>query len=187
MNFGNQTSIAQLQKSWYWYLLLGIGLVVLGTLAIIFSYTATIFSVLALAGFLLIIGIVELVQAFKMRFWKKFFLHLILAILYLLAGGFILANPTLNAITLTLLLAFFFAVSGLAKIIFALAYNLPHQGWIILSGMISLLLGILIWQQWPVSGLWAIGLFVGIDVLFTGWSWIVLALAVKSIKTSSRH
>jgi len=85
----------------------------------------------------------------------------------------------LNAVTLTLLLAFFFAISGIAKIIFALAYDPPHRGWIIFNGILSILLGILIWHQWPVSGLWVIGLFVGIDALFTGWSWIILASTIK--------
>jgi uncharacterized membrane protein HdeD (DUF308 family) len=182
MNIGNETVVARLSKNWYWYLFLGISLVVFGTLAILFSYTATIFSVIYLAGLLLIVGVIELVQAFKMRFWNKFFLHLILAILYLAAGGFILTNPALNAIYLTLLLALFFVCSGLLKIFFALTHKLPHRGWIILSGGLSLLLGILIWQQWPVSGLWVIGFFVGIDALFTGWSWIMLALMAKRLK-----
>jgi uncharacterized membrane protein HdeD (DUF308 family) len=178
----NQMITAQLHKNWYWYLLLGIGLVVIGTLAMFFSYTATIFSIIYLAALLVGIGIFEVVQAAKSRFWDRFFLHLILAALYLLAGGFMLANPELNAITLTLLLAFFFAISGIFKIIFALAYRVPHRGWIIVSGILSLVLAFLIWQQWPVSGLWTIGLFVGIDAIFTGWSWIVLALMAKNLK-----
>ena len=182
MYVNNQNIAAQLHKNWHWYLLFGIGLVVLGTLAMLFSYTATIFSVIYIAGFLLVVGAVEVVQAFKMRFWSKFFLHLILGVLYLLAGGFILMNPAYNAITLTLLLAIFFAISGMFKILFALASNLPHRGWLILNGVLSLLLGLLIWQQWPVSGLWAIGLFVGIDVVFTGWSWIMLSLAARRLK-----
>jgi uncharacterized membrane protein HdeD (DUF308 family) len=182
MNIDNQTVAAQLHRNWRWYLLLGIGLIALGTIAMLFSYTATIFSVITLAGLLIGIGIFELVQAFKMRFWDKFLLHLILAALYLLAGGYMFMNPELNAITLTLLLAFFFAVSGIIKIIFALAYNLPHRGWIILSGALSLLLGFLIWQQWPVSGLWTIGLFLGIDAIFVGWSWIIIALRAKNLK-----
>ncbi len=182
MNFGTGRVAQQLHKNWHWYLVLGIALIALGTLAILFSYTATLFSVIYLAGFLVVVGVVEVVQAFKMRFWSKFFLHLILGGLYLLAGGYILMNPTLNAITLTLLLAAFFAISGLFKVIFALAYAVPHCGWMIFNGALSILLGVLIWQQWPVSGLWVIGLFVGIDAVFTGWSWIMLALAAKRLK-----
>lgn len=182
MNISNQAVVAQLHKNWRWYFLLGIGLVVLGTLAVLFSYTATIFSVITLAGLLIGVGIFELVQACKMRFWDKFFLHLILAALYLIAGVYMFINPMINAITLTLLLAFFFAISGVFKIIFALAYNLPHRAWIIVSGALSLLLGFLIWQQWPSSGLWTIGMFLGIDTIFVGWSWIIIAWHAKSLK-----
>lgn len=181
MNFDNQAVIAQLQKNRHLYLGLGIGLVVLGTLAMLFTYTATLFSIIYLAGFLLIIGAFEAAQAFKMHFWSKFFLHFILAALYLFVGSFMLLNPTLNAITLTLFLAFFFAVSGFLRIIFALAHDLPHRGWIIFNGILSIVLGFLIWQQWPASGLWTIGLFVGINAIFTGWSWIMLASKVKAI------
>lgn len=180
MLLDNQALTEQLYKNRHWYLFLGICLVALGTLAILFSYSATIFTMIYLAVFLLIIGGIEVVQAFKMQFWSKFFLHLILATLYLAAGGFMLANPELNAITLTLLLAAFFVISGIAKVIYALAYDPPHRGWVILNGALTLLLGILIWYQWPRSGYWMIGLFIGIDAIFTGWSWIVLALTVKS-------
>ena len=182
MNFDNQAIMAQLQKNHHLYLGLGIGLVALGTLAILFAYTATLFSIIYLAGFFLAIGAFEVVQAFKMHFWSKFFLHAILAALYLFVGGFMLWNPMLNAITLTLFLAFFFALSGFLRIIFALAHDLPHRGWIIFNGIISIVLGFLIWQQWPASGLWVIGLFVGINAIFTGWSLIILASQVKKIK-----
>jgi len=62
--------------------------------------------------------------------------------------------------------------------------NLPHKGWLVFNGALSVLLAVLLWQQWPLSGLWAIGLFVGIDVLLTGWSWIALALMAKTFKPS---
>ena len=180
MHIDNQTLITQFNKNRHWYLLLGIGLVALGTLAVMFSYTATIVSVIYLAFFLLTFGGIEIFQAFKMQLWNKFFLHLLPGALYIATGAFMLWQPALNAITLTLLLACFFAVSGIAKIIFALKYNPPHRGWIIFNGTITLLLGIMIWYQWPASGLWTIGLFVGIDALLTGWSWIILSLTLKN-------
>lgn len=179
MNFTDQIVAEQIYKNRNWYLALGIALVALGSFAIFFAYTATIVSVIWLASILIVVGLIELVQAFKMRFWSKFFLHLILAALYIIAGGYMLINPMLNAVTLTLILAFFFLISGLFKILYALAYDPPHRGWVILNGALSLLLGILIWYQWPASGFWVIGLFMGIDAIFTGWSWIILSLAAK--------
>lgn len=171
----------QLKKNANWFLTLGIGLVVLGTLALIFSYTSTIFSVMYFGILLTIMGIFEGIKAFKLSQWSSFFLHLFLGILYTLTGLFIISNPLVNAITLTLFIAIFFVISGISRIIFALVKHVPHQNWLILNGIITLLLGILIWAQWPVSGLWIIGMFFGIDAIFTGWTWIMLSLAAKKI------
>ena len=61
-------------------------------------------------------------------------------------------------------------------------YKFPHWGWILAGGVINLILGILIWQQWPEAAFWVIGLFVGIDLIFTGWTWVILSLAIKNLK-----
>lgn len=175
-------SIKQLQENWAWYFALGIGLVTLGTLAIIYSFTSTIFSMIYLGILLIIVGIFEGIQSFKMSLWNNFFLHLFLSILYLVSGFFIVLYPEVNALSLTLLLAIFFAVSGIVKVVFSLTHNIPHKIWLILNGALTLILGILIWNQWPSSGLWVIGTLVGIDILFTGWTWIMLALKAKTLK-----
>jgi uncharacterized membrane protein HdeD (DUF308 family) len=177
----NAAALQQLQRNWMWYLLFGIALVILGALAVVFSYTSTIFSVMYIGGFLVVTGIIEAVQSFKLRLWSRFFLHAILGILYTVAGVFLLMNPAFNAINLTLLLAIFFVISGIFKIVFGLSSKVPHQGWVIFNGVMTILLGLLLWQQWPLSGYWAIGLFVGIDMLFTGWAWIALAMTAKSM------
>lgn len=176
-------AMQQLHKNWHWYLLFGIALAVLGSLAIFFSYTSTIFSIIYIGAFLVVAGVVEAVQSFKLRLWSRFFLHAILGVLYFVAGVFLLMNPAFNAISLTLLLAIFFVISGIFKMVFALSSTIPHKGWIVFNGAITLLLGILIWQQWPISGLWVIGLFVGIDMIFTGWAWIALAMMAKRLGT----
>lgn len=182
----NSQCLAQLKENSTWYLLLGIGLVILGTLALFFSYTTTVFSVVYLGLLLMTVGVFEIVQAFKVSFWSTFFLHLFLGILFFVGGLFMVLNPTLNAINLTLFLAFFFIVSGILKIIFSFAKNLPHKFWLVLNGIITVILGVLIWQQWPYSGLWVIGMFVGIDAIFTGWTWIMLSLAAKKMNGSKR-
>lgn len=171
----------QLKQNANWFLTLGIGLVVLGTLALMFAYTSTIFSVMYFGILLTIMGVFEGIKAFKLSQWGSFFLHLFLGVLYTLCGLFIIANPLVNAITLTLFLALFFVISGISRIIFALAKHVPHKNWLLLNGIITTLLGIFIWAQWPVSGLWVIGAFVGIDAIFTGWTWIMLSLTAKKI------
>ncbi len=183
----NPQCIAQLKENSTWYLLLGIGLVVLGTLAMIFAYTSTVFSVIYLGLLLMTVGGFEAFQAFKMSRWSLFFLHLILGILFIVGGFFMVMDPTVNAINLTLFLAIFFVVSGILKIIFAFAKHIPHKFWLVLNGVLTLVLGVLIWKQWPYSGLWVIGMFVGIDTIFTGWTWIMLSLAAKKMISLPTH
>jgi uncharacterized membrane protein HdeD (DUF308 family) len=83
---------------------------------------------------------------------------------------------------MTLLLACALMVGGLFRIIGSLMYQFPHWGWTLAGGIINLILGVLIWQQWPATALWVIGLFVGIDLIFTGWTWVMLALALKNVQ-----
>lgn len=186
----NEKTIQQIQEHKKSFLLLGISLIVLGTLATIFAYSSTIFSVIYLGIFLIILGIFEGVQSFTLSRWSNFFLHLFLGVLYTVGGFFIVINPTANAVSLTLLLAIFFVVSGILKVVFALSKNVPHKGWLALNGVVTFILGALIWYQWPLSGLWVIGMLVGIDAVFTGWTLIMLSMASKKLgknSTSPHH
>lgn len=187
MNTQQLHSLNQLRENRGWYLALGISLVVLGTLAIFYSYVSTIFSVIYFGAFLSILGIFEGIQALKMRKWGTFFLHLILSALFIIGGAYIALFPTINAISLTLLLAAFLIASGILKIIFSFDRTIPYKGWLVLNGISSLLLGILIWLQWPLSGLWVIGLLTGIDAIFTGWAWIMLAISAKKLTPVGNH
>lgn len=180
--FADSHSIKQLQENWGWYLALGISLVVLGTLAVLFSYTTTIFSLIYLGVFLMVIGLFEIIQSCTLNKWSTFFLHLFLGILYMVGGFFMLANPMLNALTLTLMMAFFFMVSGISKTVFAAIRPVPHRGWLILNGITSFILGFLVWKEWPFSGFWFIGMLVGIDTIITGWTLIMLSYSAKTIK-----
>jgi len=177
-------ALAQLHNNWGWFLAFGVSLMFLGMLALSFSFMSTLFSVLYLGGFLIIQGLLEAVHAFKMRTFGYFLLHGILGVLYCIAGVYVLHNPAANAVALTLLLAWFFIISGALKVLFSFFKNVPHAGWLTANGIITLLLGILIWQQWPASGLWVLGMFLGIDTLFTGLNWIIFAFAAKKIITS---
>lgn len=176
-----EQGLKQLQQNWQWYFALGIGLVILGTLAIIFSTVSTLFSVLYLGAFFISVGIFEGIKAVKINKWGSFLLHLLLSILYVIGGLGMIFYPTINALTLTLFLAFFFIAAGIFRLIVVFTQPLPHKEWIAVNGILSIFLGILIWQQWPASGFWALGMLVGIDVLFTGWTWIVLSLRAKNI------
>jgi len=176
--FNNELTPAaekQLRENKGWFHMLGIGLIALGTLAIVFSLTSTLITVMFIGLCMAIFGAFEAIKAFKMSQWSNFFLHLFLGLLYLVGGAFTAFNPTINALSLTMLLSIFFVVAGLLRVYFALTNKLPNRFAALLNGILTIVLGGLLWYQWPVSGLWAIGTLLGIDAIVTGWNWIMLS------------
>lgn len=91
-------------------------------------------------------------------------------------------NPKASATSLTLILGIFFVLSGLLRIIFSMVRDSPHRGWLFINGILTLILGILIWYEWPYSGLWVIGTLVGIDTIINGWTWVMLSLIARKLK-----
>jgi uncharacterized membrane protein HdeD (DUF308 family) len=170
-----------LSRNWGWLLALGILMIVLGALAIAAPYGATLAVQFALGWILVIGGIAEAIHAFMARGWGGFLLELLSAILYLVVGVLLLVNPVGGALALTIVLAVFLIVEGIFKIMMAMRVR-DHRGWgwLLASGVLSVILGVLIWAEWPASGLWVIGLLVGIQLLFTGWSLVMLALAARA-------
>jgi uncharacterized membrane protein HdeD (DUF308 family) len=176
---------ASLGRRWWLLLALGLVSVVIGVLAIVYPEIATWKVVVVLGVLLVIAGIAQVVHAVLVRNLRGVALHLLGAALYLIVGLFILEDPDRAAVVLTLLLAAAFFVGGGLRIVFSLADAFPAWPWVLLNGVVNLILGVLIWRGWPESSLWVIGLFVGIDLLFHGWSWIMLALAVRRFSAAA--
>lgn len=182
MNHGLHTvGLDDLKRSWGWFLGLGLFLIILGTIALGSSVLMTLASVVLFGCLLIAGGSLAIAHAFLRKRWGGFFLDLFIGILYDAGGFFLVAHPEEAAITLTLLIALFLLIGGLLRIFVALTVPLHHRGWLLLNGIVTLLMGILIWRQWPLSGLWVIGLFVGIDMIFYGWSLVMLGLTAKSL------
>ena len=169
-------------ENWGWFLGLGIVLVLLGTVALGSSVLMTVASVFLFGCLLIAGGGLQALHAFWRKNWNGFFLDLLAGILYLVVGIMIVANPAAGAVTLTLLIAMFLIVGGAFRIVGCLAVDVHHRGWLLLHGVLNLVLGILIWQQWPVSGLWVIGLFVGIDMMLNGWSLVMLGVSARALR-----
>jgi uncharacterized membrane protein HdeD (DUF308 family) len=172
--------ISTVRKNWGWCLALGIVQIVTGMLAVSFAFSATLASVLTLGILLLIAAGAQTAAAIWARNWRGFFLFLLLGILYAVAGFVTLAHPLAAAESLTLLLAAVFLVGGAYRIIVAAVERFPSWGWVLLNGVVAVLLGIAVMAQWPESGLWVLGLFVGIDLIVNGVTWSVLAVAVRT-------
>lgn len=170
-----------LQRNWFWVLLLGIGLVLVGMLAIGSSFVATLATVIVFGWFTIAGGIIYLVGLVWTRTWGGFFLQMLAGILSLVLGLFMVGEPVRFAVVYTLLMAILFIVQGGLRIVASLAGRFQGWVWVLISGVITLSLGILIWRELPYSGLEVIGLFVGIDLLFSGVSHIVTALTVRGL------
>jgi uncharacterized membrane protein HdeD (DUF308 family) len=170
-----------LSRNWGWLLALGILMIILGVFAIGAPAVATVAVQLALGWILMIGGIAQGIHAFMVKGWGGFLLELLSAALYLVVGILLLVNPVEGALALTIVLAVFLIVEGIFKLIMAFRVR-DHRGWgwLLASGILSLILGVLIWAEWPASGVWVIGLLVGIQLLFTGWSLVMLALAARA-------
>jgi uncharacterized membrane protein HdeD (DUF308 family) len=169
-----------LREIWVFLVAMGIALMILGVAAIGASFIATLATVMVFGILLLLSALFQIVTALWGRSWRGFFLHLLAGVLYFITGLFMIENPLEAALGLTLLVAACLLVGGILRIILSVMERFDGWGWTFLNGTVSLLLGIALWRQWPLSGLWVIGLFVGIEMLFSGASWMMLGLAVRS-------
>lgn len=170
----------EIRHTWGWLLALGICMILLGAVALAITPAATIGTTVVLGWLLVISGIVEAVHGFQARRSHSLFLHLIGGVLGVLVGLLVVTHPVGGALALTLLFASFLTVIGLFRIIAALKLKLPHWGWSVFDGSITLLLGLLVWAGWPSSAMWFIGMAVGISLLLRGWSYVMFALALRS-------
>jgi uncharacterized membrane protein HdeD (DUF308 family) len=162
-----------------WFLALGILQIIVGIWALCFSLSATIASVAVLGSILLIAGGAQVAAAFLARSWSGFFLFLLIGILYAITGALALTHPIAAAAGLTLLIGAALLVGGTFRIAVSLSERFPSWGWVLVNGMLTVLLGVLILIEWPVSGLWVLGLFVGIELIANGVMWSVLAAGIR--------
>jgi uncharacterized membrane protein HdeD (DUF308 family) len=171
--------VNRVRSNWGLVLAFGIAQIIVGIVAVSFAFDATIASVLTLGIVLLISAGVQTAAAISTRGWGGFFLFLGLGILFGSAGLVMLVSPLAAAESLTLLFAVFCLVGGAFRIIVSLVERFPSCGWVVLNGAITIFLGVAILAQWPQSGLWVLGMFVGIDLIFNGASWSAIAFGVR--------
>jgi uncharacterized membrane protein HdeD (DUF308 family) len=163
-----------------WFLVMGAALIILGTFAIGSAELMTMVSLILLGWLLIFAGLFEIIHGFARRAWGGFFINIMGGLLYTVTGLLMVSHPGIAAVTLTLMIAMLLIVAGGFRIFVAFSTPIQHRGWLILNGAISLFLGFCIMDSWPVSGLWVIGLFIGIDMIFDGWTEVMLALSSGS-------
>ena len=165
-----------------WIIALGVIYVLAGLVALGSVVFATVVSVFVVGVMMLISGVAEVINAFQIKTWGKFLLWLLLGALYIIAGFVTFENPLLAAAVLTLMLGFALVASGIMRIIlgFSMKGGTPWV-WVVVSGLITLLLGAVILAHWPVSGLYILGLFLGIDLIIAGVSWIGVGSGLRRL------
>ncbi len=163
-----------------WLFVTGVILVLLGIGSMISPAYAGNAVVYLIGGFLLITGLIQLMVGWQAESWRQKLASLIHGGIATVGGIAVVAHPFYGLAALSLVLAIFFAVEGIWKIISSFSYR-PVPGWIalLMSGALDLILGILIWRQWPVSGLWAVGILVGVNLFSTGMAFVALAITWK--------
>jgi uncharacterized membrane protein HdeD (DUF308 family) len=168
-----------------WFTVLGAVMIALGIFVALSSVTATIVSIFFLSGILLLEGVLRVVAAFSAKEWVGSLLLVLAGAFYVVTGILTFRHPVTAALALTLLFAALFLCAGLFRVIAAFWYRFPHWGWVALSGAVSFLLGLMLWNDWPASGLWFIGLCIGIDLIVEGLGWIGLPVGGNSARLSS--
>lgn len=182
----NLLTQAEIKKSTGWLIALSIALIVLGVLSIFMPVVASAFFTAVMGWIALISGVVMVVQSFVSKPVRGFWLNLVVGIFYAIAGIYILANLGAAVLGVTLAFGILFIAEGIYTIIMAFMNRAGHRAtWLfVLNGVITLILGIMVFNRFPSSALWLIGLYVGISLLLTGVSLLVAATAARKAITA---
>jgi uncharacterized membrane protein HdeD (DUF308 family) len=177
-----------MRPHWLWFLLLGVLLVIAGTAAIIVpaATVGTTFAVTMFFGVLLMVaGVATIVSSFWIGKWSGFLIQILVGILYVACGFVVTENPVVSVVMMTIFIAVSFIVLGSFRIVAALSLRYPQWGWALLNGVITLLAGVIVFRHLPSDAFWVIGLLVGLEMLFNGWTWIMLSLALRNLPEAS--
>ncbi len=168
---------------WPWLLAVGIAFVVLGMVGLGASFVLTMASVMIFGIILLIGGGYQFVDAFRYTGWKSRLSHILIAILYVIAGVIIMNDPMGASSIFTMMIAGALIAIGIVRIFMAFQMK-QVKGWIwvLIAGIAAIVLGGMIVAEWPESGLWVIGMFIAIEMLFAGWGMVMMALAARDIE-----
>jgi uncharacterized membrane protein HdeD (DUF308 family) len=171
---------ADARKLWGWYFTLGIVMILAGLYCIWAEGRATLAAVLVLGIVLFVAGIAQIVAAFMARGAGHVILLLLVGALDIIVGLMLIEHPGLGALAITLFLAALFIFGGIFRFVSALALQFPNYGWVAFGGIVSIILGILLWTQWPISAIWFIGFVVGLQFVFSGVGWAVVGWKLKA-------
>jgi uncharacterized membrane protein HdeD (DUF308 family) len=180
VSFGNPVTVAK--RTTGWSMLWGILMIVCGVLAISMPLASSVGIVIVLAWLVLIAGVSHLIYAFQSHSARGVVWQIVVAVLYGAVGVYLLAHPLLGVASLTLVLAGFFVAEGIIEtILYFRVREMAHSGWVLFDAVVTLVLGVMIWRRWPASSVWVLGTLVGISLIFSGLSRVMLSMAARRI------
>ncbi len=168
------------RKNARWLMVLGIVQIVAGFLAIGSPLIAGITVTLVVGGVLAVSGVARLIEAFKAGWFGAGVWGFLSGAFAVVVGGYMVFRPGVGLTSLTLLLAMYLVIYGIERVVIGFKIK-PVPGWraTMFGGFAGIVLGFLIWRQWPLSGTWAIGTLVGVHLLFAGWSTLAIGTAAR--------
>jgi uncharacterized membrane protein HdeD (DUF308 family) len=173
--------LVPLRRNWGWLMGAGIALIILGLFGLVAANLFTVVSALSFGAMLLVGGGVLLADSFRREGWRSRLAMIAIGLLYVATGALVFYNPLQAVVALTLLCGAMLVAVGMLRIVAALQMRpLAVWGWVLASGMISLLLGLFIVVQLPQAAPWVLGTFLAIELIVQGWSYVFLARAIRS-------
>ena len=164
---------------------LGIVTIIMGSAAILFPLFGSLAVAMVIGITFVVAGIAQIIAAISYPRWGVRILTFIVGVLCLFAGIFLLSNPVDGIFALTIVVAAIFLAEGILKTIYAFRMRpLPGSGWLLFDGILSVVLGLMLWVQFPSSALWALGILAGISILISGWTMVMLGLAIGKLITN---
>jgi uncharacterized membrane protein HdeD (DUF308 family) len=176
-----RAGIADIDRKWGWYFALGIFLIILGVAASGMAVATTLFSVVLLGWILLGAGAALVILSFLTGNWSGFLLTLAAGVLSAITGFALLSSPLSGAVAVTMVVGTILIAGGIFRSVASTVMQFPNWGWSLVSGLISIVLGSMLLGNWQTAALWFIGLYIGIDLIVHGFSWIMFSLRVHSL------
>lgn len=180
--------IKAVRDRWGWFVALGVGMLIAGGIASSNLFAATLASVIYIGAMMLIAGVMQIAHALATNGWAKRSTPLFSGILYVVTGAIVFFDPVLASASISMVIGVFLSLSGISRIIYGFRKRSQSGfGWIIASGVLSLVAGAVIVSAWPGIGLWLLGALLSIDLLFQGWSFLIFGLAIRRRHQKSQY
>jgi len=178
------TAVGIVRQASTWSIVWGIALIIFGMLAIGSPFLAAVAVNVVIAWLIVLAGVVHLVLAFHAHRSGSIVWKLLVGIAYLFFGAYLITHPLLGVASLTLILASLFMIEGILDIVlFFQMRSLGGSRWVLVDGIVTLLLGLMIYLQWPSSSAWAIGILVGVSMIISGVTRVMMSFAVRAATT----